>query len=48
MDPVLTKYVKEPNCYTLDFYLAHDGYQALKLALGKKPDEIIEIGRAHV
>src|SRR5437762_7848481 len=46
MDPVLTKYVREPNSYTLDFYLAHEGYDALKLALGKKPDEIIEMVKA--
>jgi NADH-quinone oxidoreductase subunit F len=46
MDPVLTRFVREPNSYTLDFYLAHEGYQALKLALGKKPDEIIEMVKA--
>jgi NADH-quinone oxidoreductase subunit F len=46
MDPVLIKYVREPNSFTLDFYLAHEGYQALKLALGKKPDEIIELVKA--
>ena len=26
MDPILTKYVREPNSFTLDFYLQHDGY----------------------
>src|SRR5471032_2332302 len=46
MDPVLTKYVREPNCFTLDFYLQHEGYEALKAALGKKPDEIIELVKA--
>jgi NADH-quinone oxidoreductase subunit F len=46
MDPILTKYVREPNSFTLDFYLAHDGYNALKIALGKKPDEIIDIVKA--
>src|SRR6266850_2410137 len=43
MDPILTKYVREPNSFTLDFYLQHEGYDALKKALGKKPDEIIEL-----
>jgi len=46
MDPILTKYVREPNGFTLDFYLKHDGYAALKTALGKKPDEIIEMVKA--
>ena len=26
MDPILTKYVREPNSFTLDFYLQHEGY----------------------
>jgi NADH-quinone oxidoreductase subunit F len=43
---VLTKYVREPNSFTLDFYLQHEGYEALKTALGKKPDEIIELVKA--
>src|SRR6185295_2762703 len=46
MDPILSKYVREPNSFTLDFYLQHEGYEALKTALGKKPDEIIEIVKA--
>src|SRR6185503_2398264 len=46
MDPVLTKYVREPNSFTLDFYLKHEGYEALKKALTKKPDEIIELVKA--
>jgi hypothetical protein len=33
MEPVLTKYVGEPNGHTLDFYLKHQGYDALKKAL---------------
>ncbi len=45
-DLVLTRYVREPNSYTLDFYLEHDGYEALKTALTKKPDEIIEMVKA--
>src|SRR5499426_1208728 len=46
MDPILTKYVREPNSFTLDFYLAHEGYEALKIALGQKPDDIIEMVKA--
>jgi len=46
MEPVLTKYVREPNSFTLDFYLQHGGYDALKTALGKKPEEIIDLVKA--
>jgi NADH:ubiquinone oxidoreductase subunit F (NADH-binding) len=38
MDPILTKHVREPNSFTLDFHLQQEGYSALKIALGKKPD----------
>ena len=41
-EPVLTKYVNEPNGYTLDFYVQHGGYQALKTALGMTPDAIVD------
>jgi NADH-quinone oxidoreductase subunit F len=46
MEPVLTKYVREPHSYTLDFYLKHQGYEGLKKALAMKPDQIIEIVKA--
>ena len=46
MDPVLIGHVREPNSFTLDFYLQHGGYDALKSALTKKPDEIIDIVKA--
>jgi len=46
MDPVLIPHVREPNSFTLDFYLKHGGYDALKTALTKKPDEIIELVKA--
>jgi NADH-quinone oxidoreductase subunit F len=46
MEPVLTKYVREPNCYTLDFYLQHQGYEALRKALAMKPDEVIDLVKA--
>jgi len=46
MDPVLIPYVREPNSFTLDFYVAHGGYEALKTALARKPDEIIDLVKA--
>src|SRR5690606_7959444 len=47
MEPVLTRFVREPHSYTLDFYLQkHEGYQALRKALGMTPDEIIEAVKA--
>ena len=46
MDPVLIPHVREPNSFTLDFYLKHGGYGALKTALTKKPDEIVEMVKA--
>ena len=42
-DPVLTKHVREPNSFTLDFYLQHGGYDALKTALGKTPEDLIAL-----
>jgi len=46
MEPLLTKYVREPNAFTLDFYLQHEGYEGLRKALALKPDEVIEIVKA--
>src|SRR5215510_8293710 len=46
MDPILTKYVGEPNSATLDFYLKHDGYQGLKKAFGMQPNDVIETVKA--
>ncbi|HEX7088420.1 MAG TPA: NADH-quinone oxidoreductase subunit NuoF [Vicinamibacterales bacterium] len=46
MDPILTAYVREPNSFTLDFYQKHGGYEALRRALGMKPDEVIELVKA--
>ena len=45
-EPVLTKYVREPNSYTLDFYTKHEGYVGLKKALGMKPNDLIELVKA--
>src|SRR5919204_3378577 len=46
MDPILIKRVREPNSCTLDFYLQHGGYEALKKALTLTPDQIIEMVKA--
>src|SRR4026209_2962019 len=46
MDPILTKYVREPNSYTLDFFLKHSGYEGLKKALGMAPADVIELVKA--
>jgi NADH-quinone oxidoreductase subunit F len=45
-EPVLTKYVSEPQSHTLDFYLKHQGYEGLKTALAMKPDQVIEAVKA--
>src|SRR6185295_12958873 len=42
MDLLLTKYVREPNGFTLDFYTRHGGYEPLKKALAMTPDAIID------
>ena len=42
-EPILTKYVREPNSFTLDFYLKNQrGYEGLRKALTQKPNDIIE------
>ena len=46
MEPVLIPHVREPNSYTLDAYLKHQGYEALRKALGMKPEEIIDAVKA--
>ncbi|WNF44271.1 NADH-quinone oxidoreductase subunit NuoF [Rhodococcus sp. SG20037] len=40
--PVLSRYWDQPNSWTLDSYLRHDGYQALGKALAMSPDAVIE------
>jgi NADH-quinone oxidoreductase subunit F len=42
MEPILTKYVREPNGHTLDFYLKHEGYNGLRRALSMQPNDVIE------
>ena len=47
MEPVLTKFVREPNSFTLDFYLKrHQGYEALRKALGMQPGAVIDAVKA--
>jgi NADH-quinone oxidoreductase subunit F len=46
MEPVLTKYIKEPNSNTLDFSLKHGAYEGLKKALTMPPNEVIELVKA--
>ncbi|HEX7084887.1 MAG TPA: NADH-quinone oxidoreductase subunit NuoF [Vicinamibacterales bacterium] len=47
MEPVLTRFVREPHSDTLDFYLQkHEGYQALRKALAMTPDAVIEAVKA--
>jgi NADH-quinone oxidoreductase subunit F len=42
-EPVLTNHVREPNAFTLEFYLKHArGYEGLRKALTLQPNEIIE------
>jgi len=43
VEPILTEHVREPNGFTLDFYLEHEGYQGLRKALAMKPTEVVEI-----
>ncbi len=43
MEPILTRFVREPHAYTLDFYLEHEGYEGLRKALAMKPEQVIEI-----
>jgi NADH-quinone oxidoreductase subunit F len=42
MEPLLTPYIKEPQSYSLDFYVKKGGYQSLKKSLGMTPDAVIE------
>src|SRR6188472_1464163 len=46
MEPVLTKYVREPNGHTLDFFLKHEGYQGLKKALAMEPAALVDLVKA--
>ena len=43
---MLIQHVREPNAFTLDFYLQHEGYDGLRKALAMKPEEVTEIVKA--
>jgi NADH-quinone oxidoreductase subunit F len=45
-EPLLTKYIGEPNCHTLAFYEKTGGYQSLKKALGMAPEAVIDAVKA--
>ncbi len=42
-EPVLTRNIHRPNSEKITTYLAHGGYAAVKLALTKTPDELIDM-----
>src|SRR5919106_144417 len=47
MEPILTRFVREPNSYTLDFYLKrHQGYEGLRKTLGMQPNAVIDVVKA--
>ncbi len=41
LTPVLSRYWDDPQSWTLETYLRHDGYRALDTALGMTPAEVI-------
>jgi len=43
LTPVLTEFWDEPECWTLDTYHRHGGYQALRTALRMPPEEIVTL-----
>src|SRR5258706_5075104 len=42
-EPVLTRTVGLRDSHTLEVYRKHDGYEALRIALSKSPDEVIDM-----
>ncbi|MFD4294607.1 NADH-quinone oxidoreductase subunit NuoF [Rhodococcus sp. NPDC058505] len=46
LTPVLSRYWDEPRSWTLETYLRHDGYRALRTALGMDPDAVIDAVKA--
>ena len=46
MDPILTKFIREPHSYTLDFYLKNEGYEGLRKALAMTPAQVIDLVKA--
>ncbi len=46
MEPLLTPHVRQKNAFSLDSYLQHDGYEAMRKALTHTPDQIIDMVKA--
>src|SRR5437660_8854232 len=46
MDSILTKFIREPHSYTLDFYLKNEGYEGLRKALAMTPAQVIDLVKA--
>jgi NADH-quinone oxidoreductase subunit F len=46
MEPVLTKFVHEPNSFALDVSLAHGAYEGLRKALTMEPGQVIDAVKA--
>ena len=46
MEPVLTKFVHEPNSFTLDVSLTHGAYEGLRKAVTMQPGEVIDAVKA--
>ena len=42
VDPIVTRRVGIPQSWTLDTYLAHDGYSGLRKALSMEPQQVID------
>jgi NADH-quinone oxidoreductase subunit F len=43
LTPVLSAHWDEPDCFTLEGYRRHGGYEALALAFSRQPDDIIQL-----
>jgi len=46
LTPLLTRYIREPGGHTLDFYVKHGGYGALKKAVAMTPEAVVETVKA--
>jgi NADH-quinone oxidoreductase subunit F len=46
MEPVLTRFVREPNGFTLDASLRHGAYEGLRRALAMEPGQVIDVVKA--
>jgi NADH-quinone oxidoreductase subunit F len=46
MELLLTRHIAEPNAATLDFYVKHGGYEALRKALGMTPEAVVDVVKA--